>query len=615
MASLAPSTAAQGAQHHQRYDPRMPESLASLPSSPPALASAAFAEPTPKRPHSEPVPENDEDWQLAFRNKVLVGQRSRTVSIGRSSNCTLQIGCSATSISRQHASIVDLGNGRFELRVQGMNGVRVNGALYLKGARVTLASGDQINFVGIRFKFRAPAAATMADRTQPGISAADPCCGDADDWWPEPVRKRSRVHRDANVDRATGTTNAAALPDNAVGRAALGVKQNLLKSNVLHLPSEEGDLYQNSTDTLVGGSEAGIECSDGISALNKHALLAQIIDDLPPSSPPPMNALADMLYSDQNIDDELLGPVDIMAVTPARSGAATPAPTSAPQPLAGTHHKMAAAHKAHSAGPVGAQTAARKEKQHGLSRSSIGSAPARAKSESDKENSPRAHASKQHKSALPSAAKQRRPPKAAATTQHHHSHHLPHHQDHGKATRPGRHGSHGKAPKTEDKEIMDSLRELLGIVDPSECLADSIDSETEEFLTNKPTEAISLPTDTSLVDLVVSTMVFSARTSHTISDLLRDLAHAEGAAESRVWRHHVTWTLFHNRCFGRVERRVKDASDKRVEDKWYYDASKDDCVERRENFGGLVRTARRCTLRDTQYFFKQVPKLPSFRYK
>ncbi|KAJ1798969.1 hypothetical protein LPJ56_006697, partial [Coemansia sp. RSA 2599] len=50
-------------------------------------------------------------------------------------------------------------------------------------------------------------------------------------------------------------------------------------------------------------------------------------------------------------------------------------------------------------------------------------------------------------------------------------------------------------------------------------------------------------------------------------------------------------------------------------DKWYYDAARDDCDERRANFGGLVRTARRCTLRDTQYFFKQVPKLPSFRYK
>ncbi|KAJ2380034.1 hypothetical protein H4S02_006885, partial [Coemansia sp. RSA 2611] len=62
-------------------------------------------------------------------------------------------------------------------------------------------------------------------------------------------------------------------------------------------------------------------------------------------------------------------------------------------------------------------------------------------------------------------------------------------------------------------------------------------------------------------------------------------------------------------------RRVKDASDRRAEDRWYYDAAADACPVRRANFGGLARTARRCTLRDTQYFFKQVPKLPSFRYK
>ncbi|KAJ2889277.1 hypothetical protein IWW38_004810, partial [Coemansia aciculifera] len=108
-------------------------------------------------------------------------------------------------------------------------------------------------------------------------------------------------------------------------------------------------------------------------------------------------------------------------------------------------------------------------------------------------------------------------------------------------------------------------------------------------------------------------MVFSARTSHTISDLLRDVAPAD--ADARLWRHHVTWTLFNTSCFGRVERRVKDASDRRAEDRWYYDAAADPCALRRANFGGLARTARRCTLRDTQYFYKPVPKLPSFRYK
>ncbi|KAJ2382074.1 hypothetical protein GGI23_007447 [Coemansia sp. RSA 2559] len=165
-----------------------------------------------------------------------------------------------------------------------------------------------------------------------------------------------------------------------------------------------------------------------------------------------------------------------------------------------------------------------------------------------------------------------------------------------------------------DEEMMTSLRELLGIVDPSECLADSIDSETEEFLTTAPAQSGSIPSST-LIDLIIETMVFSARTSHTLSDLVRDIARVEGEDAMRTWRHHLTRTLFHNRCFGRVERRVKDAADKRAEDKWYYDAAKDECAERRENFGGLVRTARRCTLRDTQYFFKQVPKLPSFRYR
>ncbi|KAJ1879353.1 hypothetical protein LPJ66_011710, partial [Kickxella alabastrina] len=168
-----------------------------------------------------------------------------------------------------------------------------------------------------------------------------------------------------------------------------------------------------------------------------------------------------------------------------------------------------------------------------------------------------------------------------------------------------------------DDDMMASLRELLGIVDPSESLANSIDSETENLLTSPPTNPLPLPMGVSLVDLLVQTMVFSARTSHTISDLLRDIGHADSSDSdaASLWRHHITRTLFTVKCFGRVERRVKDASDRRVEDKWYYEAARDECEERSANFGGLVRTARRCTLRDTQYFFKQVPKLPSFRYK
>ncbi|KAJ2599832.1 hypothetical protein H4R99_003556 [Coemansia sp. RSA 1722] len=462
-----------------------------------------------KPSEQEPLPEAD--WKQALDSKVILGHFGRTVSIGRSNACMLQIGSKTTTISRRHAEIIHKGDAAgYELHVLGFNGVRVNNKLYMKNARQQLRTGDEINFVGIRFRFREPAAPLQQSQE------------DADEWWPEPVRKRRAEEGARNDDK-----------------------------RIRLVTTSESGVLESSADTLVGGSEIG--AFEGV----HQPRFAQHLIDCLPSSPPPMTLFGDEPLSDFGGEPLPAPAADVFAATvvdlPAPSAQAPSQPESLP-----------------------------------MTKKSIKQGP-RAPSAGSKEN------------IRPSSTenKENNADKTAAI-----------------ATKPGKTKA-VRAPKTgkkHDDEMMASLRELLGIVDPSECLANSIDSETEAFLTAKPEQSLALPAGSSLVDLVVQTMVFSARTSHTISDLLRDMAQADGP-DAHAWRHHLTWTLFHNRCFGRVERRVKDASDRRAEDKWYYDAARDDCEERRANFGGLVRTARRCTLRDTQYFFKQVPKLPSFRYK
>ncbi|KAJ2848103.1 hypothetical protein J3B02_004022 [Coemansia erecta] len=453
----------------------------------------------------------DIDWKQALNDKVILGHYGKTVTIGRSNTCMLQIGSKTTTISRRHAEITHKGDDHgYELHVLGFNGVRVNGKLCVKDARLRLNTGDEINFVGIRFRFREPAVPKE----------------EAEEWWPEPMRKR-RAGEDGGAEKH------------------------------IRLLGSEGLGLESSADTLVGGSEIG--AFDG----STRALPAmQIINCLPPSSPPPML----LFEGDDDYDDA----VDELG--PGHGGEPLPEPTA--DAFAAQEDICKPEPKQESPPVVSKPAKAIKP----IKQIKLGSrAPSTENKENNKENLNDKQAAK--------------PGKAAKTTR-----------------------TPNKAGKKHDDEMMASLRELLGIVDPSECLANSIDSETEAFLTHRPEHPLSLPPGSSLVDLVVQTMVFSARTSHTISDLLRDMAHADGP-EAPVWRHHLTWTLFHSRCFGRVERRVKDASDRRAEDKWYYDAAQDECAERRANFGGLVRTARRCTLRDTQYFFKQVPKLPSFRYK
>ncbi|KAJ2395539.1 hypothetical protein GGI05_001534 [Coemansia sp. RSA 2603] len=464
------------------------------------------------------------DWKQALANKIIIGHTNRTVSIGRSNVCMLQIGSKATTISRKHAEITH-SNSEFVLRVIGFNGVRVNDTLYMKGAQVILNTGDEVNFVGIKYKFRTPSPEPQHQQEKQQLQAHE--YEEAEDWWPEPVRKR-------------GLENVGDV--NSIGKR-------------IKTLASEGTMFGSSADTLVGGSEAG---PFDIHDKSEHMYTREFIDCLPPSSPPPVPLLSEIGLSDDEIDFDNVSLPEVVVQTfeenhsderlqPAIEKQATkPATTKSPI----------------SAPPVS------KKPKHDLG---------------SKENVKPSASS--NKDASAKSSKPSKPSKSSSKT--------------------------GKKP---DDEMMASLRELLGVVDPSECLANAVDSETEDLLTTKPEEPISLPEGSSLVDLIVQTMVFSARTSHTISDLLRDMSHVDGP-ESHAWRHHITWTLFHSKCFGRVERRVKDASDRRAEDKWYYDAARDDCEERRANFGGLVRTARRCTLRDTQYFFKQVPKLPSFRYK
>ncbi|KAJ1737432.1 hypothetical protein LPJ72_000491 [Coemansia sp. Benny D160-2] len=484
---------------------------------------------------------SNSSWREALSSKIIEGVHGRTISIGRGRSCMVQIGRKATTISRVHAEITNTGTNHYAIKVLGSNGVRINGTLHRRDSTIELKTDDEVNFVGIKYKFRAPQIEKHDEQDSGLIASADivatsdPDAAAIDDWWPEPVRKRV-----AGDER---------------------VLEQPVQKRVREMSSE----FRGSTDTLVNSSESAcmLASDAGFSSNGKAELLAkQMIDELPPSSPIYMNEMADMPFAgeDSHCEDTLPDAIDILE--------------TAPSPTPKFVKELA-----------------------------VTAAPAKA-------HTPRPAFSKENIDPM-QPSKQSKPVKARKLQKNSNSNSSSKAGD-GQLVSPGKAKS---GPNKADEEMMVSLRELLGIVDPSECLADSIDSETEEFLTVQPTQSVEIPSSSSLVDLIIETMVFSARTSHTISDLVRDIARVEGNEATRVWRHHLTRTLFHNRCFGRVERRVKDASDKRAEDKWYYDAAKDECAERRENFGGLVRTARRCTLRDTQYFFKQVPKLPSFRYR
>ncbi|KAJ1972499.1 hypothetical protein H4R35_004639 [Dimargaris xerosporica] len=131
----------------------------------------------------------------------------------------------------------------------------------------------------------------------------------------------------------------------------------------------------------------------------------------------------------------------------------------------------------------------------------------------------------------------------------------------------------------------------------------------------------SLAREVDSVDLlsaIIDAVVFSAKRSHTVSDIYHTLAEnqphvfrpaaANTDSVTQAWRQRIQQALSDHCCFGRVARSHKDAANQVVEDLWYYDPNRDQDPTRRASYGGIVRTARRCTLKDTQYYFKPVPK-------
>ncbi|OMH85475.1 Transcription factor [Zancudomyces culisetae] len=124
-----------------------------------------------------------------------------------------------------------------------------------------------------------------------------------------------------------------------------------------------------------------------------------------------------------------------------------------------------------------------------------------------------------------------------------------------------------------------------------------------------------------IVDMLVEAAIFSGRSSTlTISDMIKYLCKTHGSLGQLVSStqglsdcelmpaitEKLGELLLSCKFFGRVERNVLDANDEKAEDQFYYIPHLDDNETRRSTYGPLVKTARRCTLSDKQYYFKPV---------
>ncbi|KAL7315628.1 hypothetical protein PS15m_004821 [Mucor circinelloides] len=117
-------------------------------------------------------------------------------------------------------------------------------------------------------------------------------------------------------------------------------------------------------------------------------------------------------------------------------------------------------------------------------------------------------------------------------------------------------------------------------------------------------------------EVIIDALVFSRTSSMPISDICSRILKANPAyaKESReIWIERITSVLKERPFFGEIQRKGKTADGSPTENLYYYNSELDPVEWRRATYTQVGRSARKCTLKDKQYFWKIPPKLGRHR--
>ncbi|CEP15618.1 hypothetical protein [Parasitella parasitica] len=110
---------------------------------------------------------------------------------------------------------------------------------------------------------------------------------------------------------------------------------------------------------------------------------------------------------------------------------------------------------------------------------------------------------------------------------------------------------------------------------------------------------------TTLEDEIIQVLVCTRKSTMTCADIARRL---QGQHIQNVFE-----ALSGSAMIGRVERLGKTADGSPKEDLYYYRPELDPDQERQRRYLDIGKSARKCTMKDTQYFFRIPPKLPNHK--
>ncbi|KAI8883541.1 hypothetical protein K501DRAFT_219096 [Backusella circina FSU 941] len=147
-----------------------------------------------------------------------------------------------------------------------------------------------------------------------------------------------------------------------------------------------------------------------------------------------------------------------------------------------------------------------------------------------------------------------------------------------------------------------------------------IDNITSKELTpvqeTKEPSPVVIEEEQDYAEVIIDALVFSRASSMPVSDICSRILKGNPAYKAQprdVWMERISSVLKEKPFFGEIKRKGKTADGSPTENLYYYNSELDPVEWRRSTYTQVGRSARKCTLKDKQYFWKIPPKLGRHR--
>ncbi|KAG0309132.1 hypothetical protein BGZ98_005071 [Dissophora globulifera] len=538
---------------------------------------------------------------------VLNGSYSAPVIVGRGSQATLNLGRINKQVSRRHAIVEWCSTSAvFQITVLGQNGVRINGVGYPSGQQATLQEGDIVDLVGVKMLFRKPAGASPVQAFRDLDSELfedDLESISASSRLMSPTRDFDFYH----AKQLASPTRSSPIRDTPVTPTAR-MRHKVFKYDLSSTNKTPFDSPPPSSDGIT---------EYGSSPVRSRPLFVMPDDASPVRRPIGLespNSEPNIFLVDQPQKSPLKSPSKRSPLAPLSLKEGIQANTVRPQvnvdrssmdPSSPLKLKSVASAKTTSKSGTDNRTKAlpltHKQRQSGIQQENEENRkPVAVKKESSKainDSSKKVDKSARPPSTTP-ASKTQETSKSSTKVDE-------------VATKTG--PTNSLPPTTAEPALEEQTKAGVAVSaendDELSPLSSSLESSPEPNTAKSPVD---------YTEMIIDTLVFARKKkSMTLTELFEDMIASQpslmSTQDSEEIKEQMLQCLTAARCVGKITRKGKDAYNKPLENQWYYIPECDHNVMRKQTRQEVMPSARKCTLKDKQYFFKMPPKLPYHR--